>query len=600
MRLSDSRVDLVKRIVTILTACIAPVLYFIFVESYATNSFYGDDWSIVPLINATIHGNLSPDRLWSQYNESRLFVGDLVGVAFGVLDHFDVRAVILFNAILLIASYAVLLAMVRLYAGKRLTPLPVLLIGIVWFSLADVQNALWAFQVSWYLTVFFFLIMLCCLFVPRQHRWAWFGAAALAALAASLTTIQGFLLWPLGFVALLWTRPPDRKRLVQLTLWVATSAITAAIYFPGYSFRENGCRSSSSCSLNTAIHHPLGVVGFFFALLGSIVPGGNKVVAIETVPIGARFELLGFALFAASLFVLVRSWRRRAVEDRLPLPFMLISFGLLLDVMISLSRGARGPGVAVANNRYVMAGLIVLTGLVIYTWAHVDLTLSSLRSNLWRQTRALLTIGLVTVFVVVQAVTATQFGFLNGPATQSYMNDNARLLINLGHMPPRLESCEAYLSIITQPGAGRTFGSTSLRASKDGLGEFQVQSLEYYQRLGPPPPFPRCADLAACPYGSPYGTGATPGAGTQVRGVRAVAGFSSGRDHYNLYDLPEYSEEETADAIYDNDPTGGLAVIQEYNPEFNPSWIEIPNVPNLPAVSPPLQPKKQATTTCAS
>jgi hypothetical protein len=104
--------------------------------------------------------------------------------------------------------------------------------------------------------------------------------------------------------------------------------------------------------------------------------------------------------------------------------------------------------------------------------------------------------------------------------------------------------------------------------------------------------------VAACPSGSPYGTGATPGAGTQIRGVSALAGFSSGPDQYNLYDLSRYNEQQAADAIYDNDPTGGLAVIQEYNPNFNSSWIEIPNVPNLPVVSPP--PENPAMGSCSS
>jgi hypothetical protein len=596
MRLSTSPVDVRSRITTILSGFIAPVLYLIFVNTYATNSLYGDDWSIIPLINATRHGNLSPSRLWSQYNESRLVVGDLIGILFGVFDHFDVRSVILFNAVVLIVSYVVLLAIAHRYARKRLTPLPVLTIGVVWFSLVDVQNALWAFQVSWYMTVLFLLIMLLCLFVPPHNRWIWLGAAAVAALAASLTTLQGFLLWPLGFLTLIWTRSPDRKRLVELTSWLAAAAVAAAIYFPGYNVRQNGCPSASSCTVSTSIHHPLNVLGFFFAVIGSVVPGGNKVVEIASVPVGPRFELLGVALFLVSMFVLVWSWRHRTTQEQLPLPFMLISFGLLFDVMISLSRGSRGPSAAIANNRYVMVSLIVLTGFLTYVWAHVDLTFSSLRSNLGRHTETSLALGTLAAFVVVQAITATQFGLMNGSATQKYMNDNARLLVNLDRVPARVATCEVYVSIITQPGGLRTFKSSSLSAAKDRLGEFKAGSLEFYQRLGPPSPVPGCAEQVACP----YGTGTTPGAGTQLQGVGAVAGFSWGRHQYNLYDLSGYGEPQAADAIYDNDPTGGLAVVQEYNRKFNASWIEIPNVPNLPVVSPPRPPEKAATKSCSS
>jgi len=33
-------------------------------------------------------------------------------------------------------------------------------VGLIWFSLADYFNALWAFQFAWYLILFFFVLML--------------------------------------------------------------------------------------------------------------------------------------------------------------------------------------------------------------------------------------------------------------------------------------------------------------------------------------------------------------------------------------------------------------------------------------------------------
>ena len=119
-----------------------------------------DDWSVVPLVHAALHGHLALSQLWHQYYESRLVVGNLIEILFGFTNQLDERAILFFGAAVFIASYLCLLALVRKYLPRRLTPIPVLVVGVVWFSVADVANALYAFQVTWYLTVFFFVR--CC------------------------------------------------------------------------------------------------------------------------------------------------------------------------------------------------------------------------------------------------------------------------------------------------------------------------------------------------------------------------------------------------------------------------------------------------------
>lgn len=113
----------------------------------------------------------------------------------------------------------------------------------------------------------------------------------------------------------------------------------------------------------------------------------------------------------------------------------------------------------------------------------------------------------------------------------------------------------------------------------------------------PPAAPPRLSEgskeLQAARYGapsllrSPFGTGATPGGGTQLQGIAAHSGFSIRTHQYNVYDLPGYSELRAAVAIYDNDPRDGLGVINWYNPSYDSSMILIPNVPGLPVVPVP-------------
>ena len=236
---------------SVAAAAVAPILYFVFVYRFATNSFYGDDWSVAPMVRNSLDGRLSLSELWGQYNESRLVVGNVTDIIFGHIDQLDLRSVILFSATLFIVSYALLLALFRRYLDRPLTPIPTLLVGLVWFSLADVENSLWAFQVSWYLTVAFLVLMLFSLNVPRRHPSLWFAVAALAACAASLSTIQGFLCWPLGALCLLWNPSGARRSSSKTFAWLGAMIVIGVVYFRGYDFNNNGCFPSSAAA------HPL-------------------------------------------------------------------------------------------------------------------------------------------------------------------------------------------------------------------------------------------------------------------------------------------------------------------------------------------------------
>jgi hypothetical protein len=469
-----------------------PVLYLVFINHFATNSFFGDDWSVVLFVHPALHGQLSIGELWNQYNESRLFLGNIVDVVFGSIDRLNLRAVIFFNAGVYIASYAGLLVVFGRYLGRRLTPIPILSIGVVWFSLADVQNSLWAFQVSWYLTLFFLVLMLLALFVPTHHRTLWLIVAILAAVGGSLATVQGFLLWPLGLISLLWARPVERRQLQEAAAWIGAMICTAIVYFPGYNFSNNGCQPASSCSPSIAFHHPVSAIRYFFALIGNVVPGG--LVSYPTVRNAGRFELVGAVLFAVGVFIIRQSWRHRASHDRIPLPLLLITFSLAFDVTVALGRSGIGPAGAVNNNRYVMANLVLLVGIVIYIWKPPLMRAGRDNRRVYAYKVALVAL---TIFLVVQVKTATSFGLTNGRITHSFTSGSARFFVNLDRLPPPERSCATRVVLFFQPGAFESFSLKLAGAVEDKLGEFQPGTYHYYRAQGPQAVPPNCLTKAA-------------------------------------------------------------------------------------------------------
>jgi hypothetical protein len=469
-------------LLTIAAASIVPILYLVFIDHYAVNNLHDDDWSVVPLVHSALHGQLSLSQLWQQYYESRLVLGNLIEILFGFTNRLDERAIMFFGAAVFIASYLCLLALVRKYLPTRLTPIPVLVVGVIWFSLADVANALYAFQVTWYLTVFFFVAMLCALLLPQRRRPLWLAAAVLLAVAASLSTVQGFICWPLGAICILWPTWSRRGR-TEITIWLGATVATVALYLPGYRFNQgNTCFDSTLCTTSYELHHPLTALAFFFALMGNVIPGAIT-GPVPTVADPARFVVVGVVLFAVSIFILAQSWRHRASSERLPLPALLIAFGLLFDLTIAAGRSGAGIAEAVSFNRYVMANLILLTGIVIYALARVPTASyhQAVTSSL-RVYATYLALVLLALFVLVQVSEATGFGLTNGRSTHASRIAEARFFVNVA------PQCRESLPFLLVPEA------TLRDAAEDHLGEFEPTSYLYYRELGESPSIVRAAN----------------------------------------------------------------------------------------------------------
>ena len=357
-----------QRVMGVLAPGIPALLYLLYVSHYSINVPIADDWNVLPLASIAIHHHLTLSELWGQYGDTRLFVGYVFFAAFALFDHLNEKAIILFSAATLIASFVLLLVMFRSYLRRRLTFLPVFALGIVWFSIADVENALWSFQFAWYFVVFFFVVTAYFLGIRHHYRNLFFALGIVAAILASLAEVQGFVVWPVGLICLLWVRPWGRRTSCESAIWALSAVATAVFYLRGFNFGvdtaicvvEGGRKGS--CSLTFGLLHPVQLVRFSLVLVGNVIPTlqGQYVVV---------HELLGAAICITACFVIVQTIRERRIRTD-PLPLLLIVFGLLFDLMLALSR--MGEGVQAAGlNRYTMPNVILLAGILIFVCAHV-------------------------------------------------------------------------------------------------------------------------------------------------------------------------------------------------------------------------------------
>jgi hypothetical protein len=393
-----------------------------------------DDWSVIPLVHASLHGHLSPGALWVLHNQNRMFLPNLIYVGLGVVTHDNTSVVIVLSAIVFVLTYAVFLVSFRSYLGRPLTPLMVLVLGAVWFSIIDWQNALWAFQFAWYLILCFLIAMIYCL----QRRW--FVVALALAVLASFSSFQGLALWPVGVIVLVWqSRHWDRRVLI----WSGAAAVTAVGYFWHYSARS------------APTHSPVPMVQFLLVELGEVVPRANAL---------RLHELFGAVILAAAVYVVIQSVR----HDRDALPVALITFGLVFDVFIAVGRAGLPLSVSATQGRYTMPNLIILVAIVSYACAHLN--------RAWMFS--------VLALVAVQFALTTDSGLASASALDRNLTDSARLAVNFDRVPAKESFCYAILAEFAYQDPEPGYFAI---ARTDHLSEFSSSRIQKYRAAGLPP-----------------------------------------------------------------------------------------------------------------
>lgn len=454
------------------------ISYLLFVIHFSVNGLQLDDWGFVHLIHAEEHGHLTLTDLWTQHNENRMFIPNAITLTLGVATHDNTRTVMIISAVLFIASFLLFLLVLTSYLGRRLTAITVASTGVLWFSLADWQNALWGFQFAWYLVIFLLMAMLCLLRIRHSPHWITtrFVLALGVAVVASYTSAQGEFLWPIGALCLWWTlrgHPRDwpRRARVELVVWILVATLTTFGYFVGLT-------SSGQADPLTTLHYPLPVLQSVFANIGGVIPTSAPDLALH--------QLIGGFLLIAAAFVLVQSFRHRN-EYSNPLPVSLIVFAVLFDPSVASIRLTFVFGITPSvAPRYTMANLFIPLAILVYALARHDAGASGTAHHSSRQIGVAqkLIVGGAACFLAIQVVSATGNGLSQARASQQAMRIGARLVVNRDRFPHAKQGCFDF-AIVKY--AGEVGDPQALvQAQEDRLSMFADGPYQIYRAEGLP------------------------------------------------------------------------------------------------------------------
>lgn len=484
-----------SKVVTWIVSAIPPIIFALYVAQFGVNVPLVDEWLRVPLVSSALDGHLSLSAVWQQFFEYRLPLPNLIFIADGYLAHFNSRSLMFFDAVIFTMGYYGMLVGYRRFSGARLNPINVLILGSVWFSLADVQNALWGFAVPWYVTVTSFVLMVLALTGTGNHPRPWFAIAAVLAICASYSMIQGFLLWPMGLICLLWAGPWSRAKAIRSGVWLGMGAITAIVYSIGFDFGNVGC--GGYCSDTFAFSHPGPSLHALTVLVGNILPTGFFQDTFHPELSTGWQEVTGIFMLIAAGLVVFLSLRERRLSQRPPLPLLLIVFGFLWDLMIIDGRASLGVIFMVNNNRYEMPNLLILLGIVMFTLAHLPSFHRPTEGSPRTWAMGWVATVIVFSFLFAQVWISTSFAIENGRLSRFVQNASARAVVNLDRIPAAERSCVLYYTVwqgvFTTPEGALSYSAPIFSDMRRlHLGLFEPGSYAQFRAAGPPFIQPNC------------------------------------------------------------------------------------------------------------
>ena len=173
---------------------------------------------------------------WSPNNEHRMVIPRLEFCTLVVLTHWNSKLIMIVAWLVIVIVMIFLFLQFRMLHSRAHPILWTLAVGVsatALFSLVQIENWLWAFQFAFFFIQFAVvvsLIMLC-----RSSISLWFRLLIVTVLgvAASFSSAQGLLIWPVLILSLCLTNDHLKNKIIGVLCLLMFAGITFALYFRG-------------------------------------------------------------------------------------------------------------------------------------------------------------------------------------------------------------------------------------------------------------------------------------------------------------------------------------------------------------------------------
>ena len=440
-----------------------------------------DDWILVHTAARWSHDPFS-SAIWAQYLGQRLVVPRLIAVVLANIGLFNFQVMALLGALVDVGACVAVLFAVHWSSNRRFSAGWMTLFALSWFSLVDIVDLLWVSATPWMFTLGGLGLMCAAFASPRLGPWWALSLGGLAALLASLSWVHGFLLWPIGIAAWLWSRPPSRARRLQVLAFSSVGVVFVLAYLRHFHLSQVTyfCPPGRDCSAIASLRSPQALIPFFLRILGQVVPEWSWFGPFAS-------QCAGAVLLGLSVWVLASTVTARRFGRTVPVPAMLVLFGLGTAALVAIGRLHFSSGVA---SYYSMASAVTWSGVILH------------ETGRWRARSTgdapwVATLGRVVFAAVVVVLSLGSLGPGLTEATHWRAQQVAagRFVVNRDHLTAAQIACGENLyiggSIYTYANALDHYQAAFLQAQQHGWAMFSEPLMSELRAQGPP-------DLHAC------------------------------------------------------------------------------------------------------
>ena len=215
---------------------IAAILTLAFILLNGVNVPFADEWWYARLVKSVGSGQASFMDFWSPNNEHRMVIPRLEFSTLAVLTHWNSKLIMIVAWLVIVTVMIFLFLQFRMLHSQAHPILWAVSVGVsamALFSLVQIENWLWAFQFAFFFIQFAVVVSLIVLCRSSISLWFRLLTVTALAVAASFSSAQGLLVWPVLMLSLCLTNDSLKNKISGVLCLLMFAGVTFALYFHG-------------------------------------------------------------------------------------------------------------------------------------------------------------------------------------------------------------------------------------------------------------------------------------------------------------------------------------------------------------------------------
>ena len=318
-----------------------------FVLNYSINVPIGDHYALIGLFEKVSQGTANFEDFFTQHNEHRIVFPKIIFAILAFTSNWNVKFEAYLSILITIFSFYLIYKISGAsqdYNKSKLFHLFNIVTCFFIFSLSQVANWVWGFQLAWFLVNTCVILAVFFLTVPKNlSPKIRLFMSALCCLIASFSLAHGLFSWLAIIPSVLSVNGNVKRRKMRLLLWGILFIFCCFIYSIDYQ------KPLSSSGIFLVFKNPLTAIIFFLKLLG------NPIINNHATPIIGFFILSSFIFFNTHFITNYRSEFSRHAAPWISIGWFTIIFSLITTV------GRVGFGIDyAASSKYTTVTILLI------------------------------------------------------------------------------------------------------------------------------------------------------------------------------------------------------------------------------------------------